>query len=481
MAMKTPRSMKDLKLGHRVKVLKQKMTNKDREEIADPAFDALHEKFSAHLARALTLRTALSRYVGALQGMAQATNDVGSEISSYYQGWTDAPPRAVSLLGQVLTDVHATCDSQVASSLMPMVSDWERYCGFLRTVEKMVADRTKASQEYAYYKEKVKVMRQKPPKDPQHLPKNEAKLDQAKSEYEDVNEVLTGLFNLIVEDASAAFGPLMHVLCKGATNIFAESYHKAQPLAPVVQTPDEYGCSVAEPRYKELLSKYPPEPLDKPSGGMMQALKAAQRKGSALRSSRSTGKSSEDADGFASGGSDGVNLAPPTPGDSMGGGAYDPSPPMTTTIDVPDSTTNNSHDDGAAINGSGGAPDRVPYDPVPPLPNDDELAPATIVDAVPASPGDLDAPPPLPQDPPAAAAGGGADEAAGAAAGDGGFSAGAQMAKALYDFAPQEGDELALTAGDRMQLLGEDEEGWWKVRLADGREGIVPHNYIERD
>lgn len=51
--------------------------------------------------------------------------------------------------------------------------------------------------------------------------------------------------------------------------------------------------------------------------------------------------------------------------------------------------------------------------------------------------------------------------------------------KALYDYNPQDLDELRLKEGDLVELLKEDEGGWWHGRLR-GKTGLFPANYVEK-
>lgn len=51
--------------------------------------------------------------------------------------------------------------------------------------------------------------------------------------------------------------------------------------------------------------------------------------------------------------------------------------------------------------------------------------------------------------------------------------------KALYDYTPQDLDELQLREGDVIELLKEHEGGWWHGRL-NGKAGLFPSNYVER-
>ncbi|KMR03302.1 unconventional myosin-ie-like protein [Lasius niger] len=51
--------------------------------------------------------------------------------------------------------------------------------------------------------------------------------------------------------------------------------------------------------------------------------------------------------------------------------------------------------------------------------------------------------------------------------------------KALYDYEPQDLDELGLREGDILEVLKEHEGGWWHGRLK-GKTGLFPSNYVEK-
>ena len=53
-------------------------------------------------------------------------------------------------------------------------------------------------------------------------------------------------------------------------------------------------------------------------------------------------------------------------------------------------------------------------------------------------------------------------------------------AKALYDFDPENADELKLKAGDEIFDVVESEDDWMKGTTKDGKSGVFPSNYVEK-
>jgi hypothetical protein len=50
---------------------------------------------------------------------------------------------------------------------------------------------------------------------------------------------------------------------------------------------------------------------------------------------------------------------------------------------------------------------------------------------------------------------------------------------ALYDYEPQNGDELAITEGDIISVTLQREDGWYAGQLQNGQMGLFPGNYVE--
>lgn len=53
-----------------------------------------------------------------------------------------------------------------------------------------------------------------------------------------------------------------------------------------------------------------------------------------------------------------------------------------------------------------------------------------------------------------------------------------RQAKVLFDYEPQNKDELMLKVGDVLEILGEEEEGWFKG-VIKGKVGVFPSNFVK--
>lgn len=53
-----------------------------------------------------------------------------------------------------------------------------------------------------------------------------------------------------------------------------------------------------------------------------------------------------------------------------------------------------------------------------------------------------------------------------------------KKAKVTFDYDSQDQDELTLKVGDIIDIIGEEETGWWRGQLAN-KTGVFPSNFVE--
>lgn len=53
-----------------------------------------------------------------------------------------------------------------------------------------------------------------------------------------------------------------------------------------------------------------------------------------------------------------------------------------------------------------------------------------------------------------------------------------RQCRVVFSYSPIHEDELKLKVGDLINLIGEEEEGWWRGRL-NNKEGVFPSNFVE--
>lgn len=54
-----------------------------------------------------------------------------------------------------------------------------------------------------------------------------------------------------------------------------------------------------------------------------------------------------------------------------------------------------------------------------------------------------------------------------------------KQAKVTFQYEPEQDDELALEVGEIVEVLEDDDEGWWKGSL-NGKIGMFPSNFVEK-
>ena len=53
-----------------------------------------------------------------------------------------------------------------------------------------------------------------------------------------------------------------------------------------------------------------------------------------------------------------------------------------------------------------------------------------------------------------------------------------RYARTTYSYVADNEDELSLDVGDIVEVLGEEEDGWWSGALK-GKKGVFPNNFVE--
>ena len=53
-----------------------------------------------------------------------------------------------------------------------------------------------------------------------------------------------------------------------------------------------------------------------------------------------------------------------------------------------------------------------------------------------------------------------------------------RRAKVVFNYTAENPDELSLPLGSTVEILGEEEEGWWRGKL-DEKEGVFPSNFVQ--
>lgn len=49
----------------------------------------------------------------------------------------------------------------------------------------------------------------------------------------------------------------------------------------------------------------------------------------------------------------------------------------------------------------------------------------------------------------------------------------------MYDYSGEQADELTFVEDDLIDVIKENDDGWYEGYLLDGRHGLFPGNYVE--
>ena len=50
----------------------------------------------------------------------------------------------------------------------------------------------------------------------------------------------------------------------------------------------------------------------------------------------------------------------------------------------------------------------------------------------------------------------------------------------MYDYVAETEEELSISIGETLDIVKQQDDGWWYARNAHGRLGLVPSNYLRR-
>ena len=50
---------------------------------------------------------------------------------------------------------------------------------------------------------------------------------------------------------------------------------------------------------------------------------------------------------------------------------------------------------------------------------------------------------------------------------------------AIFDYVPDQEDELELVEGEEIYVVAKNDDGWWEGIKAPGIAGLFPSNYVE--
>eukprot|EP00300_Choanocystis_sp_HF-7_P024389 c2582_g1_i1.p1 GENE.c2582_g1_i1~~c2582_g1_i1.p1 ORF type:complete len:421 (+),score=129.33 c2582_g1_i1:30-1265(+) len=404
-------------MGHKLKVARHKLLGlvKKDETIVDEDYDRAEAKFNIHVTQAQSVDDEIRVYIETFRKLASSSEMLGDVVSMYYRV-PDKTYRAGEVFQNAQAQISKSTQQTVEKLLVDQVqTEWSEYIGFLKAVKGKIAERKKCFEEYDYYYKKLQQMKLKPDKNMEKLPQNEDKLRQAEQAFNQLNSELIEVFNILCDDATIAFNQHLQTLVQAIGELYRNSASASAQLRVLIDNSGEYGCTAGSPKYKSLLKTYGVVPPT-PAKSTSSLLPS-------FRMGKKGQQVSDDEDDTA---------APSSQDNSLNG---PPPQPLNATAGVklgvqPESTTVTKK-----LSNKGFA--QLGFDE-----DDDEHN------------NDNNKYPPQP------------------------VLTGGKRVRALYEFESTNEDELSFREGDVMVVLEECEEGWWRASL-NGKEGMIPFNYVE--
>eukprot|EP00299_Pterocystis_sp_00344_P013149 c6410_g1_i2.p1 GENE.c6410_g1_i2~~c6410_g1_i2.p1 ORF type:complete len:356 (+),score=77.16 c6410_g1_i2:85-1068(+) len=218
----------------------------------DLDFENLVTQFNQHVRATTHLLTALRTALEAVRKCGAQTKAFSTSLSTFYsQPVAMLPPAYANEAITILDSIQPPIDEMVSTCESQTLKELHSYIEVLTQLQKSIRRRNFAQRELAYYTNKVTSMKRSPPKDPNRLPRNEAKMEQATERFKAINfDVTTRLSNAISQRAETLQSPLMTLM--HALSFGAQSIHDSAGKWNVVLKMDGFGVMTDPAAFQDL-------------------------------------------------------------------------------------------------------------------------------------------------------------------------------------------------------------------------------------
>jgi hypothetical protein len=240
---------------HAAKLFKHKISAKGEID-TDDAYKTAENRFLAHYQQSFALLDSLEEFAEVTKKLSIITGDFGNRMSAYYHLVSpERPPRVADFIGTAGSAAGSKLGAIAEVDWEKNVRVWSEYCGFLRSLNAKIGERKVALENYDYYRNKVRELKEKPRDDGQ-LARNEGKLFATRDTYESVNTELVEVFNSLTDNAAISFNPRFAALARLNDQTLGALTNFNADLQNVVQSAASYGVADVDVIYKPLQDKY---------------------------------------------------------------------------------------------------------------------------------------------------------------------------------------------------------------------------------
>jgi len=205
----------------------------------DEEFDTLVKVFEETETKLQVIAGAARHYAEAVRSMTMAQKSLSSAVEGFYAIEAQENPKsASSKLLNAYSESSIAADEDSAKRVhdisIHVTEQTQSALELFKSVHDKLAFRKKKRTDYEHYRSKVKALAEKSPDDPQKLPRNQAKLSEAKKEFDDAHTAAMESLDRLVGNRNQLLDPQLAQLAQAHLLLHEGQSKQVQALSKVL-------------------------------------------------------------------------------------------------------------------------------------------------------------------------------------------------------------------------------------------------------